>query len=177
MAKREPVGWLALLLSVVALGVSMYSAEQARRAAVASERQAGIAEEQTRPRLQFTEPTAQLAPSSFSISVKVKNIGSAPAVINNARVETLAQDVRGIYAYTDAINAIIYPNDSRQFSLTKPRVIRQGTPQQVDYGNVNTRDFTFTASYYLLGRNAIDFSESVQFPTLEWARPQRSSQQ
>jgi hypothetical protein len=160
----------------VALGVSIYSAEQARRAALANERVAAIAEEQTRPRVQISALTAILYDAEFTIKVVLKNVGNAPATVTAFTIDTLGSDSRGKYNLAQANNSVLYPNDSRQFVLTKPRVVRRAMSKEIDYGTLSPGTFGFSVSYDLLGKTTLQFSETVQFSELTWVNLTRAVQ-
>jgi hypothetical protein len=166
MSEPSPSGRWAVVFSLLALAISVYSALQSRRAADANERLAAIAQEQIRPRLVFLNPCATLSDKGLTISVSVKNIGNAPAAVRSARVK-VSDNENLEWEFGSLINQILYPNDVELTKIVRPRIQVVGGHER-DNSKTAPGQFTFDTKYELLGHSDMQFHDSVQFHPLQW---------
>lgn len=162
--------YLAVGVSVAALIVSLFAAEQARRAAEANERIVLISEEQARPRLDFRKPSVTLNQGHLTISVLVENVGTLPGVIRRARVDTLRLADGSSLLFNLKFNgSIIYPGRSSAGKVTAN--LRRFAPAgagELDFGKAKAKEFGFNIEYELYGgKHTAKFSDSIVFPWLE----------
>jgi hypothetical protein len=162
---------LSLAISLGALGISLYAAEQARRAADATERLASMAEEQVRPRLYFMDASAVLSEKTAALKITVRNGGNAAGAVRQARVDVLASNDGPKFGidFESLKNAVIYPGDARTGTVNVSRRFKpDGGMEEIDCARLSPNEFDYSVAYELFGRPSVRFSETVRFTEQRW---------
>ena len=173
-----------LLLSVAAIAVAYYAAQQTSRAAKANEEmtlisqkqttiakeQSDIVHEQTRPRLVFSDVQVAFNADYIIVHASVLNMGNAPALLKKAELIVEESPCAVTTPFPQTSNAIIYPGWSRKSSIWSRRKRRVAQEQsRHDCAAVDPSRFIFAADYELYQHSELAFHESLHIPSLRWA--------
>ncbi len=176
--------FLAILMSLAALAITYYAAQQSARAAKANEQiaalsqkqtiiaqeQSMIAHEQTRPRLVFSDVVVSFNADFIVVHASIMNMGNAPAMVKSA-IFTNSQAPCAVEApFNNISQAIIYPGWSRKVTVWPRRKRRvQGQPRY-DCVKTDPAQFGFAVDYELYQHSDIAFHESLRVPNLRWPK-------
>ncbi|MDZ4178016.1 MAG: hypothetical protein U1E29_02095 [Coriobacteriia bacterium] len=153
-----------VLVSCVALLVSVYAASQSQRAAAANEKMAQVSENQARPWIRATQTQARIDGKAYVIHLQLENIGRIPVVVREVRVNVYK--TWGTKAQIDG--SILYPGETCKVALRAKRWFSPSPEHNIDVFRLSPSEFTFKLSYAAHGVPSSVYTDSFRKSALMW---------